>query len=214
MLEKTDLEPEIAASGRELGRILGVSHAAVQRALRSKRIEPLPDGTFHVPTCRVAWHENTALRGGRPSKVRDGDGVTRGHAGVDRGVEQVAVPASATAAVTETLAAHGSPVEGAPTYRDAQTAEVILKARKLQLDVDRLRGKLVERAKAHDVLRTFERVGRDGWLAWPAAVAPAIASDLGLADLALVENVLMAHVRAQLAVLATVPPPDDLLPTA
>lgn len=214
MLEKSDIEPEIAGSGRELGRILGVSHAAVQRALRSKRIAPLPDGTFHVPTCRLAWHENTALRGGRPSAVRSGAGLVRDRAASpDRGIEQVEVPADATAAVTATLAAHGAPVDGLPSLRDAQTAHEILKARRAQLDVDRLRGKLVERDKAHDVLTTFNRTVRDHLLGWPAAAAPAIAADLELADLARVERVILTHLRALLESMATVPPPDDLLPS-
>lgn len=207
--------PEIAASKRELGRILGVSHTAVMRALKSKRIETLPDGTFHVPTCRLAWHQNTTIKGGRPSDVRNGVGLARSvsRSGRDRGLEQVEVSADATAAVTETLAAHGSPVEGLPTLRDAQTAEVILKASKLQLEVRRLRGKLVERDKAHDVLATFERTQRDGLLAWPAAVAPAIASELGVADLGLVEVVLARHLRVHLEAMAEVPAPDDLLST-
>ena len=214
MLEKTDLEPEIASSGRELGRILGVSHAAVQRALRSKRIAPLPDGTFHVPTCRLAWYHNTARRGGRPSKVRNGDGLARAaRAGCDRGLEQVEVPASATAAVVETLALADSPVDGPPTFRDAQTAEMILKAGKLHIEVRRLRGKYVESEKAHNALVTFQRVQRDGHLAWPAAVAPAIASELGVTDLALVETVLMKHLRVHLEAMAEVPAPTDLVPT-
>lgn len=169
----------------------------------------LPGGGFDVAACAVAWRENTA-RGGRPSAAR---GNLRPETG-SRGAEQVEVPEDATAAVVETLAAHGTPLAGQPTLRDAETAGMILKARKLQLDCDRLVGKLVEREKAHDVLATFERVSRDAWLAWPTAIAPAIASELGIADLMLVENVLTAHVRAHLEVLAKVPPPDDLLPVA
>lgn len=210
LLEKTDLAPTIAASMRELARMLKVSHTSVMRALRSGRISTLPDGSFDVEACRIAWQENTP-RGGQPSAVRNGPRA-RG-AGGQRGLEQVEVPADATRTVLDTLADAGSPVEGLPTLRDAQTAEMILKARKLDLEVRRLRGKYVEREKAHDVLATFQRTQRDGHLAWPAAVAPAVASELGVADLALVESVLTRHLRAHLDALAKVPPPDDLVPT-
>jgi hypothetical protein len=214
MLEKNDFVPTMSA----LARALGVTPAAVRKALLSHRIPREPDGSFHVARCRQSWHENTVIHGGRRSPPRDGEGVARkstrrlAQDAMDRGVEQVEVSADATAAVTETLAAHGAPVEGLPTLRDAQTAEVILRARKIQLDVERLRGKLVEREKAHGVLSTFTRTTRDALLTWPASAAPGIASELGLADLAKVEVVLAKYLREHMATLSAVPSPDDLLP--
>lgn len=203
----------VVKSVRELARQLGVNHATVLKAKKTGRIRELPEGGFDVDQVRADWVANT--KRGRLSAVTAAAREAHAAAGDEgRGVEQVPVPADATAAVTSTLAAHGSPVEGLPTLRDAQTAHEILKARRAQLDCDRLVGKLVEREKAHDVLATFERVTRDAWLVWPAAVAPVVASAFGLADLALVERVLTEHVRAHLGVLAQVPAPDDLLPVA
>jgi hypothetical protein len=213
---------DIAPTIRELGRRLGVGHTTVLRALKTHRIKALPGGGYDVEQCRADWKANT--KRGRPSKVTQPERRTARTRTIEpsddvdddlggRGLERVEVAADALAAVTETLEAHGSPVTGRVTMFDAQTAHEIIKAHKTQLDVHRLKGQTVERGRAWDALSTFTRTERDAFQAWPAAAAPAMASELGVEDLGLMETVLARHVRAFIESLANVPPPGDLLPT-
>src|SRR5687767_11813813 len=117
-----------------------MSRTAVIAAEKRGDVLPLPDGGYDIAQC-AANVEGNKRKLGRPRSVT-GEKQTRKQA-QDRGAERVAVPRDATAVVVGTLAAHGVPVEGEPSLRDAQTAHEILKARRAQLDVDRLRGKLV-----------------------------------------------------------------------
>jgi hypothetical protein len=87
------------------------------------------------------------------------------------------------------------------TYGDARRLAEIAKAQRLTLEVERLRGQLLDRAavvaEAYDLGRSY----RDAWLAWPARVAAVLGAGWGV-DAVKVQVDLDREVRAQLAGLA------------
>lgn len=212
---RVDLVPSI----RQLATRLGVSHTALLRAEKDKRIHPLGAGPYDVAAYRAAFDANTKRTRRRAAQMETAPAgpetipATGGNPPGDRGVERVEVPAEATAAVVETLREHGVEVHGGHlTLRDATTAKEIMQAYAARENVDRIRGQKVDRSRVHAVLTTFTRAIRDDLMRWPKAIAPMIARDLGLSDHHPLELALETHLRVRLEVAARVPPPEQLLP--
>ena len=115
------------------------------------------------------------------------------------------VPAAAVAAVGDTLREHGlpSPAAGGATFLQAKTANEVLKSQERRLKLQKLKGELVDRARAEALVFRLARETRDAWVNWPARAAALIAAELGL-DPAAMQKVLEAHVRAHLDDLAEV----------
>jgi hypothetical protein len=87
------------------------------------------------------------------------------------------VPEAALGAVRDTLREHGEPIAaGAMTFMQARTANEVLKAQERRVRLQRMKGELVDRAKA--VAQVFRRDERDAWVNWPARVAAMIAAEL------------------------------------
>jgi hypothetical protein len=124
------------------------------------------------------------------------------------------VPEAAVVGVGETLREEGlaAPVAGGgTTYLQAKTANEVLKAQERRIRLQKLKGELVDRARAETLMFRLAREERDGWVTWPARVAALIASELvavlgeGITvEPALMQKVLEAHVRAQLDSLAEI----------
>jgi len=188
-------------SNRELARQLGVSETAVRRAERAGRIRREPDGSWDPTKVQAAWSDNTdqaqqrrepgaGERSGRPARMKP-------------------VPETAVGAVRDTLREHGKPIAAAPgqamTFMQARTANEVLKAQERRLRLQRMKGELVDRAKAVAQVFRLAREERDAWVNWPARVAAMIAAELEV-DPHQVHTVLERHVREHLAELAEVRP--------
>jgi hypothetical protein len=140
-----------ATSNRELARQLGVSETAVRRAEKAGRIRREADGSWDPARVKAAWSDNTdqaqqrPARSGRPAVKR-------------RSLKPV--PEAAVGAVRDTLREHGEPIAaaGAMTFMQARTANEVLKAQERRVRLQRLKGELVDRAKA--VAQVF-RLARD-----------------------------------------------------
>jgi di/tripeptidase len=163
------------ASNRELARQLGVTETAVRRAEKAGRIGREADGSWDVAKVRVAWAGNTdaAQQRGQPNAENGSRRAAR------RAVKPV--PEAAVGAVRETLREHGEAVAtGAMTFIQARAANEVLKAQERRVRLQRMKGELVDRAKA--VARVFRlaRDERDAWVTWPARVAAMIAAELEL----------------------------------
>jgi hypothetical protein len=159
-------------SNRELARHLGVSETAVRRAEKAGRIRREADGGWHVARVKAAWGGNTDLaqQRRRPGPEQEGGRI--------RAVLRP-VPEAAVGAVRETLREHGEPVvAGAMTFMQARTANEVLKAQERRLRLQRLKGELVDRARAVAQVFKLARDGRDAWVNWPARVAAIIAAEL------------------------------------
>jgi hypothetical protein len=185
------------ASNRELARQLGVSETAVRRAEKAGRILREADGSWDPGKVKAAWSDNTdpaqqrPARGGRP-------GVKR------RALKPV--PEAALGAVRETLREHGEPVSaGGMTFMQARTANEVLKAQERRVRLQRMKGELVDRAKAVAQVFRLARDERDAWVNWPARVAAMMAAELEV-DAHKLHTVLERHVRDHLAELAEVRP--------
>ena len=113
------------------------------------------------------------------------------------------MPNAALSAVGDTLRENGlpPPAAGGATFLQAKTANEVLKSQERRLKLQKLKGELVDRARAEALVFRLARETRDAWVNWPARAAALIAAELGL-DPAAMQKVLEAHVRAHLDELA------------
>jgi len=187
-------------SNRDLARQLGVSETAVRRAEKAGRIGREADGSWDLAKVRAAWAGNTdpAQQRGEPSPGNGSRKVAR------RAVKPV--PEAAVGAVRDTLREHGEPIAaGTMTFMQARTANEVLKAQERRLRLQRMKGELVDRAKAVAQVFRLARDERDAWVNWPARVAAMIAAELEV-DPHQLHTVLERHVRDHLGELAEVRP--------
>jgi hypothetical protein len=118
------------------------------------------------------------------------------------------VSEAAVTAVGDTLRENGlaAPVVGGgTTFLQAKTANEVLKAQERRIRLQKLKGELIERARALSLVFRLAREERDAWVTWPARTAALMAAELGV-DPARMQKVLETHVRAQLDDLAEVRP--------
>ncbi len=106
-------------------------------------------------------------------------------------------------AVGDTLREQGTaaPVCGGTTFLQAKIAHEVLKTQERRIRLARLKGELIDKARAEVLVFRLAREERDAWLTWPARVAALMAAELGT-ETAAVQKVLEAHVRAHLEDLA------------
>lgn len=185
----------IGVSRRAYAKHRGVAENAVRKAIAAGRISIEADGTIDIAKADAAWTRNTAPAV-EPASVPPATGEA----------EQKPVPKAAVDVVRNTLLDAGlpaTPEDGTMTFAEARTANEILKAQERQIKLDRLRGTLVDRAKAAELIFNAARQERDSWTQWPARVAALIAAELQ-ADPHAVETALDAYVRKYLHDLANV----------
>ncbi len=188
-----------ATSNRKLAEALGVSETAVRKALAAGRIERDPDGGFDIAKAKRQWAGNTDAAQQRPT--------------AKAGPSLRPVPAAALESVRETLKESGDPgaadpLPGGPSFLQARTANEVLKAQERKLRLSRLKGELIDRARATAQVFTLARQERDAWVQWPARVAADMAAELELETHA-VQTALESAVKAHLAELAEMKPRLD-----
>ena len=177
------------ASNRALARQLGVSETAVRRAEKAGRIWREADGAWDLARVKALWARNT-----------DRAQQRRQHGAMKP------VPEAALGAVRDTLREHGEPVSaGGMTFMQARTANEVLKAQERRVRLQRMKGELVDRAKAVAQVFRLARDERDAWVNWPARVAAMMAAELEV-DQHRLHTVLERQVREHLAELAEVRP--------
>jgi hypothetical protein len=127
------------------------------------------------------------------------------------------VPEAAVGAVSETLREQGLPAPSATggmgasadakgvTYLQARTANEVLKAQERRIRLQKLKGELVDRARATALVFRLARQERDAWAGWPARIAAMMAADLGISAHQM-QTVLEAYVRQHLGELSDVRP--------
>ena len=184
-------------SNRALARQLGVSETAVRQAEKAGRIGREVDGSWDPAKVKAAWARNTDQTQQRPARSGRRTGKHR---------TLKPVPEAALGAVRDTLREHGEPVAaGAPgsgpgqamTFMQARTANEVLKAQERRLRLQRMKGELVDRAKAVAQVFKLAREERDAWVNWPARVAAVMAAELEV-DAHKLHTALERHVREHL----------------
>ena len=190
-------------SERHYAARVGLSRGAIQKAKEAGRLVLHADGSIDA---EASDQRRAAMTD--PSKSRAATAAQQAPPKLKP------VPEAAVVAVGETLREEGlaAPVAGGgTTYLQAKTANEVLKAQERRIRLQKLKGELVDRARAETLMFRLAREERDGWVTWPARVAALIASELvavlGEAitvEPALMQKVLEAHVRAQLDSLAEI----------
>jgi hypothetical protein len=181
-----------------LARRIGVSETAVRRAEKAGRIGRDADGSWDLTKVQAAWSSNTD-----PSQQRRPPG--RGQSRPVR-TAMKPVPEAAVGAFRETLRESGEPVSaGGMTFVQARTANEVLKAQERRVRLQRMKGELVDRAKAVAQVFKLARDERDAWVNWPARVAAIMAAELEV-DPHKLHTILERHVREHLAELADIRP--------
>ena len=190
-------------SERQYAARVGLSRGAIQKAKEAGRLVLHTDGSIDAEASdqrRAAMTDPAKSRAAaRPSAANP---------------KFKPVPEAAVTAVGDTLREEGLPTPvagGGTTYLQAKTANEVLKAQERRIRLSRLKGELVDRARAETLMFRLAREERDAWVTWPARVAALMASELvatlgdGITvEAALMQKVLEAHVRAQLDSLAEI----------
>ena len=167
----------------------GLSRGAVQKARKTGRLVLYPDGSI-----------NAAASDARRAETTDPDQQMRAQGGVGTGGGD-----GAAGAVS-------GPGDSA-SYLKARTALTVYQAQERQLSIQRKKGVLVDRARAETLVFRLARQERDVWVTWPTRVAALMAAQLAAEmeaasgeavtiETAILQRVLEAHVREQLAALA------------
>ena len=194
-------------SRRAYARHRGVAENAVRKAIASGRIELEPDGTIDVAKADQAWTRWTDPAQQRPQKKSDASpSPAAAHTPETQSSAEAIkpVPAAAVESVRDTLREAGEPpTTGGMNYVTARTANEVIKAQERRLRLGKLKGELIDRAKATATVFALARRERDSWVQWPARVAALIAAELGV-DAHLMETVLDQHVRQHLAELSDI----------
>jgi hypothetical protein len=191
----------LGMSEREYAAHAGISRGAVQKARQSGRLVLHADGSIDAAAsdARRAQATDPAMQRKRPSPAMR------------------SVPQAAVGAVSETLREQGLPAPSATggmgasadakgvTYLQARTANEVLKAQERRIRLQKLKGELVDRARATALVFRLARQERDAWAGWPARIAAMMAADLGISAHHM-QSVLEAHVRQHLEELADVRP--------
>ena len=187
-------------SERQYAAHVGLSRGAIQKAKTAERLVLYPDGSINAAASDARRAETTD-----PSKTRKPSAP-----------KLKPVPEAAVAAVGDTLREQGltaPAIGGGTTFLQAKTANEVLKAQERRIRLQKLKGELVDRARAETLMFRLARDERDAWVTWPARVAALMASELTAAlgdpcevEAALMQKVLEAHVRAQLDSLAEIRP--------
>jgi hypothetical protein len=171
---------------RAYARQRGVSHVAVLRAIKQGRVILEPDGTVDAAKANASWERSSDPGRRKPvaEKLRP-------------------VAEAAVGSVRETLKEQGLPAGGNVTFVQARTAHEIAKAHLARLRLQRMKGELVDRARATALVFRLAREERDTWVNWPARVAALMAAELGV-EAHPMQKILEMHVRAHLAELTEV----------
>ena len=185
-------------SQRQYAAHVGLSRGAIQKARDAGRLVLFADGSIDAAASdarRAAMTDPSKSRAAPKTRLKP-------------------VPEAAVASVGETLREEGlsAPVSsGGTTFLQAKTANEVMKAQERRLRLSRLKGELVDRARAETLMFRLAREERDAWITWPARAAALMAAELTAAlgdraqvEAALMQKVLEAHVRAQLDALAEV----------
>jgi len=173
----------------------GLSRGAIQKAKTAGRLVLFGDGSIDAAASdkkRAAMTDPSKQRGTTKTKLKP-------------------VPDAALSAVGQTLREQGmrAPATGtSTTFLQAKTANEVLKTQERRLKLQKMKGELVDKARATALVFRLAREERDAWINWPARAAALMAAELSAAlseqgkdvavETSLMQNILEAHVRAQL----------------
>jgi len=200
--------PEVRTgmSERKYARHARISRGAIRNARAAGRLVFHADGSIDA-----AASDALRLRTADPARERalQAPALAPASALADEPATAMKpVPEAAVGAVSETLKEQGlqaPAAAGGMTYLQARTANEVLKAQERRLRLQKLKGEVVDRARAVALVFRLARQERDAWLGWPARIAATMAAELGVGTHEL-QAALNEHVRDHLRELAEIAP--------
>jgi hypothetical protein len=171
---------------RAYAKLRGVSDMAVRKAITAGRISKEPDGSIDVDRANQQWSENTDQSQQRkpPTKMPGAAPLTNVASPQAQSPPQVAhqpapqVSAAPRSASADSEASLG--VSGSATFVQARTANEVIKAQTNKVKLSRMKGELIERKRAEDMVFQLAREERDALQNWPARVSAEMAAELGV----------------------------------
>ena len=162
---------------RAYARMRGCAKSAVEKAIKTKRITTLPDGTIDPAQADQQWAKNTfaghTLNRARPKAApRSGPAPTP--------------PESSSSSVS------GDPVAA---YLRARAVNETFKAKVSQMEYEERAGKLIPALRASEYAATFSAIVKDGLMAMPDRLSPMLAA---VDDEKAIHRMLAAEVSALL----------------
>ena len=140
----------MSLSVRAYARVRGVSHVAVLKAIKTRRISQNDDGTIDPDKANLEWDRNTFAGRtiGTPAPAAP---PTRGSA---------ALPAGDTLAL----------------YQKARAKKAVFEAQIAELEFNQRSGKLIESTVAGEYASSLSNILRDQVSAWPDRLTPMLAA--------------------------------------
>lgn len=186
----------------------GCSESAVRKAIATGRIATEADGTIDAARADAMWDARTDPAQQRGAHARATAAETAATTATAKAALNKPVPRAALDAVKDTLReAGGEPGAaesgGEVSFVRARMANEVLKAQTARVRLQKMKGEVVDRARATAMVFDLARRERDAWLNWPPRVAALMAAELGV-EAHQMETVLERHVRAHLGELAEV----------
>ena len=178
----------------EYARRCGISKQAVnKRTVPQGGPIPLhgPRKLIDVDEANTLWNSTltprqyTNSRYTAPAGAADAGGPDTGAEPASEGAggePPAGVSQEAQAAVEDTLAGDpttGQAAKNAGPAAQAKVATAIIRAQTEKINLERLRGKLIDKTAALRQAFSYSRKIRDAWLNWPASVGPILAAELG-----------------------------------
>lgn len=166
---------KVGISQRAYARHRGVSHTAVQVAIRSGRITPEPDGSIDPVKADEQWARTTdpAQQRGAASRAQTAESVREALAAP----KYKPMPPAAAQAVNEAAEEAAEQFGTMPSYRRARAVNEAIKAQRAKLMLERLKVELVDRRAAERHANELLHHFRASWSQLPARVAPLLAAE-------------------------------------
>ena len=185
----------------------GCSESAVRKAIATGRIATEADGTIDAARADAMWDARTDPAQQRGAHARATAAETAATTATAKATLNKPVPRAALDAVKDTLReAGGEPgaTEGGEvSFVRARLANEVLKAQTARVRLQKMKGEVVDRARATAMVFDLARRERVAWANWPPRVAALMAAELGV-EAHQMETVLERHVRVHLGELAEV----------
>ena len=147
---------------RAYARMRGCSLTAVQKAIASKRITTLPDGTIDPERANQEWAKNT-FAGNSPKRAQ----------AASRGGSATRKTSSVPPVTSQPSEASSDPVAA---YLRARAVNETFKAKVSQLEYEERTGKLIPAARAAEYAAMFSAVVKDAMTALPDRLSPMLAA--------------------------------------
>lgn len=176
-----------------LAKVLGRAKSGLHKLAKSGQIPMLSNGRYNLASVQAALasnvdpgrqrgvHRKSKARGERAAGEQSGDQVNTAS------VRPVSTPDEAREAISmvRRILDEEGVKAGMVDFNATRTADLILKARERAIRIEVAQGRLVDADAVRKTVFNLSREDRDSWTNWPARIAPIMAAQFGLDQMAL-----------------------------